>query len=637
MIKVVIVTPVLNQLFYTKMFLRSLDRQTCKDFAVVVVDNASTDGTPEWLLKEWVDVVSEKDTGVNRYRVVVSNKENRGYAGGCNDGIDIATTMYANADVLICNNDMELFPDCVEQLVNAADKLRGKAGVLGGRLLFPDGRIQHAGAFIGVYGWGQHKMAGVQDKDLIEDQAMEQEYVTGALLYLTRECLTVLPKFDERFNPAYFEEVDYCTEARRLGFRTYYVPQARAVHYENKTSDAIFGSKEAVSALSQFNQGKFYLKHDADVAVYKPTSDRQALITGVIYGDWSFSIVLRNLAKALKRNDVDVSIAPEEYHQHIHMDDWEIKEMILKPHDYWNRSVLRSAEGDHQYLMPPGRRRIAHTTFEGTRPPERWVQQLNHVDAVVTNSSFCRNILLDRGVRTPISIVPNPVDITLFNPQARPLDIEQRRKFGFLAMSAFGERKNLEMILKAFILEFKPTEDVFFSLHSLSLFFILQKSNTDVRTWINAIMGGQEQPHAPIYVTSNSFHPTLVPSMITAHDCFVMPSKCEGFGNGILEAAACGLPSIATNYSGMTDFINDEVGFPLEYDLTPMPLQILPYYHNYIGAQWSIPKIDHLRALMRYAFDHPEETRKKGAAALAKSAAYDIIPVGKTLSQVMFE
>jgi GT2 family glycosyltransferase len=647
--KVVIVTPVLNQLFYTKMFLRSLERQTFKDFAVVIVDNASTDETRKWLVKEWL----KKDTatwGVDEDKIlagldyawevnchILFNKENRGYAGGCNDGIALATQICPDADVLVCNNDMELHPDCVEQLVKAADTLRGQAGVLGGRLLFPDGRIQHAGAFIGVYGWGQHKMAGVPDKDLVETQFVEQEYVTGALFYLLRECLNVVSKFDELFNPAYFEEVDYCVEARKRGFRTYYVPQAMAVHYENKTADSTFGGKDAVQALSQFNQGKFYLKHDADVAEYQPTSDRQALITGVIYGDWSFSIVLRNLAKGLKRAGVDVAIAPEEYHQHIHMDDWEIKEMIQKPHDYWNRSVLRSAEGDHQYLMPPGRRRVAHTTFEGTRPPETWVQQLNHVDAVVTNSSFCKNIMIERGIRTPISIVPNPVDTELFNPQVEPFEIEQRRRFGFLAMSAYGERKNLEMILKAFILEFKPSEDVFLSLHSLSLFFILQKSNTDVQSWINAIMGGQEQPHAPIYVTSNSFHPNLVPKMITAHNCGVFPSKCEGFGNFLIESAACGVPCIATNYSGMTDFLSEEVGFPVEYDMAPMPLQVLPYFRNYIGSQWAIPKIDHLRALMRYAFEHPEITKQKGAAALVKSAAYDILPVGQSLSKVMFE
>jgi len=650
--KVVVVTPVLNNLLFTKMFLKSLERQTFTDFAVIIVDNASTDGTPHWLTTEWLqlpwDVIYEDEKKKGRYsrrdilnvdHIVVFNPTNRGYAGGCNDGIDEVRALYPDADILITNNDMELYPECIEELYKAAysGSIKAKVGVLGGRLLFPDGRIQHGGALLNVYGWGQHKLAGAIDKEFVETVPEEQEYVTGALFYLTRECLNEVPQFDEQFNPAYFEEVDYCVMARQKGFHTFYVPTAKAIHYESKTSNTVFGSTEQVSQLSRTQQMKFYTKHDRPASDYVPTSDKQALITGKIYGDWSFSIVLRNLAKGLKRNGVDVSIAPEEYHQPMNMDDWEIQEMIKKPNDYWNRVVMRSSEGDHQYLMPVGLKRIAHTTFEGTRPHNGWVDQLNHVDHVVTNSTFCQNILSGRGVKTPISVIPNPVDVNLYHPDRTPLIIEERRKFGFLMMGAYGERKSVELALRAFITEFKPDEDVFFSVHMLSLFYILQQSKLDAQTWLrNNVLGGRELPHAPIFLTSNSFHPAMVPQMMTAHQCFIMPSRCEGFGNGIIEAAACGLPSIATNYSGMADFVSDEVGYPLSYRMENMPLQVLPYFRNYIGSQWASPDIEHLRMLMRHAFTHQEEVKVKGEKSRQKSLEYDITVVGKKLSQVMF-
>jgi hypothetical protein len=87
----------------------------------------------------------------------------------------------------------------------------------------------------------------------------------------------------------------------------------------------------------------------------------------------------------------------------------------------------------------------------------------------------------------------------------------------------------------------------------------------------------------------------------------------------------------------MTDFIDNEVGYPLNYKLEDMPLQVLPYFRNYVGSKWASPDIEHLRYLMRYAFEHQEENKIKGQKALQKALNYDILPVGKKLSEIMFD
>jgi hypothetical protein len=68
-----------------------------------------------------------------------------------------------------------------------------------------------------------------------------------------------------------------------------------------------------------------------------------------------------------------------------------------------------------------------------------------------------------------------------------------------------------------------------------------------------------------------------------------------------------------------------------------MPLQLLPYFRNYIGSQWAEIDQAHLQARMRYAFEHQDETKKKGQAALVKAQDYDIRPVGRKLSDLLFK
>ena len=136
-----------------------------------------------------------------------------------------------------------------------------------------------------------------------------------------------------------------------------------------------------------------------------------------------------------------------------------------------------------------------------------------------------------------------------------------------------------------------------------------------------------------------SLHPAVLPSLYTANQCLVFPSRCEGFGNALVEAAACGVPAIATNYSGMSDWIsNTDTGYPVNaYKLSDIPLQVLPYFRNYVGSVWADIDIDALRVQMRYVFEHQEEAQRKGMAAYERAKQYDIDAVGKQLKSIMFD
>jgi GT2 family glycosyltransferase len=188
------------------------------DFEIVLVDNASSDGSVE-ACHERVDAL-------------VSLPANRGFAGGVNAGIDYHARRGVPASVYaLVNQDCRVAPDWLAPLV---ERLRDdfRVAVAGARIYEEDGRtLQHAGATIAANGLTEHLGRGSSD-DLAHREPRDVDYVTGAVCAFTRETWQAHGPFDERYFPAYFEEVDFCVRLRKAGLRIVYEPRSEAVHGE---------------------------------------------------------------------------------------------------------------------------------------------------------------------------------------------------------------------------------------------------------------------------------------------------------------------------------------------------------------------------------------------------------------------
>lgn len=220
--------------------LDALLAQTGVDFEVIVVDNASGDGS--------ADLVAARYPQVRLLR----QPTNLGFGGGCNAGL-----AQARGDVLaLLNQDTEVRPGWLAALVDAL-RADPAIGIAGSKALYPDGTIQHAGGRIDAQGNGSH--LGYRQPDQGQyDRPADVDYVTGASLALHRDLYDTVGGFDEGFGRAYCEDVDLCLRARAVGRRVVYLPYSVLVHHEE--SRAAAPGYEAM-LLYQRNRLRVVAKH----------------------------------------------------------------------------------------------------------------------------------------------------------------------------------------------------------------------------------------------------------------------------------------------------------------------------------------------------------------------------------------
>jgi GT2 family glycosyltransferase len=210
---------------YLEACLSSMAAQTYRDFEVIVVDNASQDGSAEYLETQfpWVKVIK--------------NRANLGFAGGSNEGI-----RHACGDlILTLNNDTRAESRLIEYLIRPmlSDK---RVGACAAKMLLPDGRINSAGICISRSG-------AAWDRGMFEPDRGQYDYqhevfgaCAGAALY-RKEMLDEIGLFDEDFF-LYLEDVDLAFRAKLAGWKCIYVPEAVVYHHHGGTAG--FGSDLAI-------------------------------------------------------------------------------------------------------------------------------------------------------------------------------------------------------------------------------------------------------------------------------------------------------------------------------------------------------------------------------------------------------
>lgn len=198
--------------------LESLRKADLCGAQIIVIDNGSDDGSEKRVKERFPEVD------------LVKLHENKGYAGGCNAGIDRALALGCDA-IFIMNDDVIVAPDFLIPLLQRC--LDQTVGIVGGKIYSPDEpvRFQSCGAFINFWtGETQSRFEGQIDEGQA-DCEFEPDYLSGAAFLITRRLIETVGGFEDRYF-MYYEETDLCMRAQAVGLKVLYVPESKVWHCE---------------------------------------------------------------------------------------------------------------------------------------------------------------------------------------------------------------------------------------------------------------------------------------------------------------------------------------------------------------------------------------------------------------------
>jgi GT2 family glycosyltransferase len=246
-LRVAVVVPVHGRAGLTRRCLETVLADLPDRCEVVVVDDASVDDTAQ-VLESFGPAIR-----------VLRQEENRGFAVACNAGAKEA----AGDLIVFLNNDTDPQPGWLEALLRHADE-HPEAEVVGARLLFPTGTVQHAGIVFGQDGYPHNLYAGFPADHPAVNHARRLQAVTAACMLVRRTAFERVGGFDENFLNS-MEDADFCLRIGEGGGEIHYCPTATVLHHESATR----GREEKFeTSVARYRERWRQRVHRDDLAIY---------------------------------------------------------------------------------------------------------------------------------------------------------------------------------------------------------------------------------------------------------------------------------------------------------------------------------------------------------------------------------
>jgi len=495
-----IVMPVFNKLAYTQKAIESVRNNSgTVPFELIVVDNASSDGTAEYL------------AGLKDKLVVWRNDANLGFARATNQGALLARGEH----LVFLNNDTEVQPGWLEALVDELSN-NPQTGIVGGRLLYPDGTIQHAGVAIGRDQIPFHIHHRLPADHPLVSARRSFPVVTAACAAVRRLEFYRLGMLDEEFVNGH-EDIDLCLRYRKKGQEAIYRPDCVVVHHES-VSDGRMASRPQNLART-FRKWRYDLVQD-DFNYAFPEGERQrpaepqriAIKIGTpdrTYNNWGDIYFAECLAKSLCRLG---------HHCEIHyLNEW--------GRDDLNIDLVIHLKGLSRYIPKPYH---VNVMWMLNHPTLHTLEELAGYDAILV-ASLPHAETLRKALTIPVLPFLQATDPELF----RPLKMEKRFDLVFVGNNNGADRLGMRQI----IADLLPTR------HRLAVWGAGWEDKLPAGVWQGEFVPWHELPR--LYNSSRIVLNDHQPEM-----------KSHGFvNNRTFDAAACGAIVVSDSVAGMDEVL----------------------------------------------------------------------------------
>jgi len=383
---------------------------------------------------------------------LVVGTENRGFAANVNRALAVTRP---ERDIVLLNSDVEARPGWLACLQYAASQ-ESDIGIVGARLLYPDGRIQFAGTVrnLGAPVWFDHRYRFKPQDWGPAGLASPALAVTGACMYVTREVIEAVGVLDERYPMAY-EDVDWCLRTWQAGFRVLYFPAASLYHHESVTRGTEVGEREQISQRYFWERwGDFFDARDVRTPEGKLRIVYVTEGTGIGGGhrdvfehlnrlqERGHEVSLYSLGERPDWFDLRVPVHSFEYYDELvealaPLDAIKMATWWNTAAPVWQASVLRGIAAyfvqDIETSYYPDDERTRHAVIDSYRPEFQYM----------TISSWNRERLRELGLDA--ELIPPGLDLEGF----RPLENVERREDVVLALGRSNPLKNLQLTIDA--------------------------------------------------------------------------------------------------------------------------------------------------------------------------------------------